>query len=650
MAAELTEAGLCRLPLEILQQIAGYLADVYRPSLCAFSLASRSCHRASTLFVFRQIHLKIRTREELQVDVNSLRAALSRTDSARHVHSLALEGFLDLKKPRNEKGFLGDVDPLGWWYSLKTNEILPDEEQIPSGEYFVYDESVIRQHSEEDLAWTPVISLIRTLPSLEKLVYNCPNQFPPSLLDALHARRAHCQLHHLTFRMRTLLWGTPYPYEMALATSPCLHKVKVMCTGRDSEADDDFNQEAMMELVAGLAPNLKEATIVNFNPGRGGRSLRRRARWQGLPGFASGSVGSLASLSIITSDGFLWTPGYIQTWARFTDFESLRRLTLGTPVRNGLNDDLMKFIAENYRFPQLTALCIAMRRNDETGERVEYGDNIIAFFTALEPLEELSVCGPLEPEILDAVLHRHGQTLRKLVLRPWEDPWSGNPGRNRHEIPMAFTRDHIVQIQAQCPALEELGVPVRRTQSNAAEVEMYRTLARIRRLRSLLLILDWSNWRLERDDAWDPAFDEEDLVEGYGVKKGHLRAALVNCAVGETLARSIWETVRQGSKRLESLKLWADGPHPFGRGQCVIAESLFKSMSRSWLIERVPRDDGEVTNIKELNRSAREAYDRTEADGWAPRPKEMEVFRRIWPSKEGSRGWRDDWSSGPLQD
>jgi hypothetical protein len=75
-----------------------------------------------------------------------------------------------------------------------------------------------------------------------------------------------CKLHHLTFRLRTLLWDTPHPNEIALATSPCLQEVKIFCSWRDSDGDDDFNQEAIMELVAHLAPNLKQVTMVKFTP------------------------------------------------------------------------------------------------------------------------------------------------------------------------------------------------------------------------------------------------------------------------------------------------------------------------------------------------------------------------------------------------
>jgi hypothetical protein len=117
--------------------------------------------------------------------------------------------------------------------------------------------------------------------------------------------------------------------------------------------------------------------------------------------------------------------------------------------------------------------------------------------------------------------------------------------------------------------------------------------------------------------------------------------------VDETLARSIWGTIREEGRGLESLRLWTTGAGQFGKGQNNMADGYLNHLSRSWLIERVPRDDVEILHVKELCRSEREARD---ASGHgARRPKESEVFRSLWPSKEGSKSWQDDWTSIPLQ-
>lgn len=85
---------------------------------------------------------------------------------------------------------------------------------------------------------------------------------------------------------------------MELATSPSLYRAKLVCAPRDSDGDDDFNLEAMMELTAGISPNLKEVIVLNLLPAGSTKSLRPRGSWQGLPGFAGGKVGSLTSLSL----------------------------------------------------------------------------------------------------------------------------------------------------------------------------------------------------------------------------------------------------------------------------------------------------------------------------------------------------------------
>lgn len=108
---------------------------------------------------------------------------------------------------------------------------------------------------------------------------------------------------------------------MELATSLSLYRVKLACAPRDTDGDDDFNLEAMIELTTGLVPNL-EVIILNLFPGRPLSSVRRRGSWQGLPGFTGGEVGSLTSLSL-KGVSRLNSPIMLQNWARYTDFACL---------------------------------------------------------------------------------------------------------------------------------------------------------------------------------------------------------------------------------------------------------------------------------------------------------------------------------------
>ncbi|EPE36636.1 hypothetical protein GLAREA_08799 [Glarea lozoyensis ATCC 20868] len=675
------------LPLETLQQIAEYLDKSYRPSLYAFGLASRTCHDATIPSIFRHVHLSISSPEALKRDIDALVKTLSLVDSSRHVQSLSIKGTLSFNSPsqRNVEGYKSSSSGRdSSFMSTGMNEILVGEEPCGSAIHIVYDESVIEKDSEEDIAWKPLASAIKTMPCLAKLEYNCSNQFPPSLLEALHDYNSYpqCKLYHNTFRLRTLLWDTPCPYELALAQSPCLYSVKVECCHRDSQGNIDFNQEAIMELVTGLAPNLKEVVVVNLRPESSWKYHHRPwESWQGLPGFVPGqSVGSLTLLSLLGE--IKRNPrgpcGFLQTWAKQTDFSCLQRLTLGGGFgceSVGINDEMMKWVAENCLFPRLKSLRVRLDRDGNN--RPNYSENAIAFFESFQCLDELSVSGPIDPRILESILFQHGQTLTKLSIRPIEDESKAPNGRLRGHIPMTCTTEQIIQIHIQCPLLQELALPVKRTQSDAIEAEKYKTFRKMERLSSLFLILDCSEWRVTRDPAsLDEStfneFDQETFEDWVFLKNGHIRQTLLNCAVDETLARSIWETICRNKIgcKLQNLKIWTTGCCRWGDNTYIhYIKNVVDNLSRSWLFERIARDEGDIINVKELGRRIREAHDQYETSRWHRRidamlvennvvvelideqesPKEVfQVFRSIWPDRKG-KDWREDWSSLPLQ-
>ncbi|KXX83291.1 hypothetical protein MMYC01_200299 [Madurella mycetomatis] len=614
------------LPLETLERMASYLHGTHRPSLYALSLANKACHRATLRSVFREIHLAVGDAKTLQCGVGALVKILFGRGSTRHVRHLHIKGFLlmnieESSKQGVEAGTLNRTDGDGGGDSDEDDdgafdycamerdsveEILGDQEPYLDGDF--YDNEPIKVSPEEDMAWAPVVNLVKTLPHLTELVYECRNQFPPSLLDALHKHHPHCKLHHRTFRLRSLRCGAPDPHEMAIATSPCLHSVKVRYAWRDSDGQDDYNEEAMQELVAGLAPNLKEVHMIRIAPSPTARSIRRlpfpRAPWPGLPGFVPGrGTGSLTSLSLA---GTIESgPSFLQAWKNHTDFGLLHHLTLGGGIGTDhvrINDEAMRWIVQNCSFPRLKSLYVCLGRDDDEVEKPNYTMDAVAFFKTLVPLDELSVSGPLEPDIVDAILARHGRTLRKLSLRPSESEFHLRD--DRPHIPLTFNKEHILQIQAQCPSLQDLALSVRRTRSDAREVEMYRAFGKMERLQSLFLTLDCSNWRVHRGASTDdPLFDEDDhqlYTELHPrLKRGHFRETFMNCAVDETLARSIWETICHAKvgRRLESLKLYTANGGRFGMNSSYNdTHEVVANLSRSWLIERGVRDDEDTIN------------------------------------------------------
>ncbi|KAH6629785.1 hypothetical protein C7974DRAFT_395218 [Boeremia exigua] len=519
--------------------------------------------------------------------------------------------------------------------------------------YVVYDEPVIKKASEEDLSWDPILSLIRITPHLKDLIYDCKSQFPPSLLSTLHTQYPQCRLHHLTFRFRTLLWGVPYPYEMELATSPLLYKAKLIFTFRDSDYDDDFNEDALIELAAGLAPNLKEIITVCIMAYRSGSDYRVKETWHGLPRSRDGTKGSLTSLSL---QGVLsssqWT---LERWATHTDFKCLRYLDLGLERdynSRALNGETMEWLVQNHSFPQLKTLKVSLDRDRTFHGRPNFSEDAVSFFESLEPLEQLSVHGAIDEQTVDAILSRHGKTLQQLSLRPQESRYAED--RDPHqEIPMEFAKEHLIQIEAQCPILEDLSITIKRDMSSPSETSMYRCFSKMKRLRSLFLTLDCSNLRVSRNPEYNPNFEGEDqqLVGRGPQKRGDLRQTLINCAVDETLARSICYAINQDKTgtQLEHLKIWTMGGCEYNSEPGVYCDSeILRNLGRSWLIERNPRDDRNDFIIRELGKHA-EALKEKLTESKLTESALGQVFRSIWPSREGSKGWRHDWSSFPLR-
>lgn len=675
-------ATIDNLPLETLQAVAGYLHATHRPSLYAFSRANKNLHRVSLRFIFQDVHLAVRSHKSLQRDVDALVKALSGAGSASYVRGLGIKGFLVIDDPTSD-GETKEMhmtpvasSELAWFQWHGIEEVLGDEE--PFLRPVLSRDEPTKATPDEDAAWAPVVRLIEILPHLTKLVYNCRNQFPPSLLDALHQHQPQCRLYHLTFRLGSLVSEAIDPHELAIATSPCLHSVKARIL---YNWDDDFNEEAIRDIVAGFAPNLREVYILRLLPERLSRWRPNmgmgRGPWRGLPGFAPGlGIGSLTSLTIAGS--LVMDPGasladFVQNWTKATEFSSLRHLALGGgfECEHGISSNALGWIAQNCSLPKLETLRIRLDRRYEQ-ERMHMGrphhtSSAMDFFAALPPLRELSVSGALEPEILDAILSRHGCMLKKLSLRPLESSFT------RH-IPMVCKKEHILQIQAQCPELQDLAIPVKRTKSDIREAEIYKSLSDMAQLQHLFLTLDCSDWRVTRDHTRtaDPSFDEIDRKTYSGgdpwvpqpkphILWGHLREGFMNCAVDETLARSIWETIccNKSGKPLQSLKLYTTGGCSFGSGILHGKYSdyigVVKHLSRSWLIERGVRDDEDALTVEELGRKAREARDQNLTERFVSvygddpeRNAVVQILHRIWPRKEGSRDWREDWASLPL--
>jgi hypothetical protein len=659
------------LPAELLAPICECLDREHTPSLLAFASASKYCYAATTALLFRTIKFSVVSRPQLAKDVKECYDMLQRAASFSHVRRLVVDG----QPPRNDDH---ERYPQYQWHRPKMSA---EERGYDHGIFarfhdhdFIPDNTPAEAVYETNDGWRPLADLIMQLPSLSDFIYGCPSQFPPCLLQILHQHRPQCRLHVSTFKLLSLNAPVMDAHEVMLATSPCLYSVKVQCEdpysdthhGFDSQGIQTFHYKATMRLVAGLSPSLKEVTMYHSSSDWNFDLQDDIQRpWQPLKDSMLGnkshrfSPGSLRCLKH-------WGHGSIgrqivENWRAHINFSVLCILNLESPIV----EDALAYLATNCDFPCLKTLVLTLETLSTNYSHTSTSANNYfsvakRFLRNLPRLSNLKLLGDLHRISLGSFLDHQGPGLREL----WLGPFGGYSS--------LLQRD-IAHIGMHCLLLEHLVLALHRSRGNAAEVAAYRTLGSLPKLQDLSLRLDASDPAVlaehpEDDDSdldddeipptpSDPSFDEFDhqffpwTLHNYRkARNGHIRDAFINSAVDETLVRDIFWTISaakpDGSLPLERMKVSVFGGGYLGSDRPV--ESLrvvIGNLSRSWLVERNPRDDcREELIIKELGKKEEipAAMERLHPD--------LEtIFRRIWPAKQKKGGnWWEDWHSWPL--
>ncbi|KAK4249528.1 hypothetical protein C7999DRAFT_29953 [Corynascus novoguineensis] len=514
-----------------------------------------------------------------------------------------------------------------------------------------------------DEFWKPLCRLIALLPGLADLIWNTEITY-----------------HHLSSRHFTST--SPFaqtsliPGSISLFTSPLLYSVWVRShQGREdgSQYVPSYTTAAVMELVARLAPNLKQ---VRFSYSRGGGNSGTAdgnlfSTWQPWVGFqeaASNGVEergkSLGALRYLELDGNesaskIRRLGLMQLWERSTDLSALRTLVLrqlASPETHELLNGL-----------EITSLTLHYVDHDDPANF----EPVQNFLRSLHRLQSLRILFKTLPSSLDV-----SACLTKLYLP--------------EEAGLAYYRTLLPSMIEKCPLIEDCAVTIPRFRGGAPEVRLYRLIGSWPRLRHLALTLDASSV-LEEQQLFEPRHvslpqDQSNSVgAGFDDWDGQVRAArigipkitkrwvrnvMIDMAADESLALAIFEAisrrkqVRRDSSTsrvitalpLETLSVRVIGggylhsPFDYQRSGMNSKMLRFKlNMERSWRVTRDPRDDHrDVLHAVEVGRAQRVE---TEAS-LVEREEPLEylcIFRRIWPERTRGSHWRDDWRSWPLE-
>lgn len=637
------------LPPEILHNIVQHLDEAYPPSVQAFACVNTAFYSAATPLLFHTVRISVSCRDDCPQDilkgVQKYARQLQHAASFQHVRRLVIDGdYTRLSISATERGRGGPFD--GYLDQLGCSELMADK-LPPESVYEIKD------------AWKPLADLLRRLPSLTDLLYSCASQFPPCLLETLHASLPQSRLHLNAFRLRSFSAPQIDSYELMLLTYPCLYSVRAAYDemgGFDSDDVPDHHGEAILCLAAGLAPNIKEVHVYGLTTGAHIPNERSWLPWniREKEERRDSSIGSLQYLRL--SDHLPISKRAMEEWEAHTDFSLLQTLNFQSLV----GKDAFNHLAINANFSSLAALALNFRPEyDQRRHTLDYYKSARNFLHSLPPLSTLALRYWHCDLSLDFLPDRHGSHLRELTISACVD--------------QRLTSEDVSLITDNCLQLENLTITIPRSRGDAAEVTFYRALSSLPRLQYLDLTLDASDPAVliyddtveafDPDDPDgpeppnDPVFDDfdQDICEGTKQgyrfpRNGHIRHALANGALDEPLACTIFQVIarkRTGSLRLERMTVRLKGAGNFttlkSRGNF---EEVMQHLTRAWRVERNPRDDhcGDlVAREVKVDMAQRNYWRFGKMEPWLER-----IFRRIWPGKDGGSNWWEDWYGLPL--
>ncbi len=644
-----TVTSLETLPTLVLGRICDYLGDdpENRHSLWAFSLTSRKCCAAAAAQRFCQIQVKIRVPDELESLLRQWNALLSPDDRHCHVQRLKVlkvttkgEQQQHERSQTQDREADDDENNYDWHmrYSLDVHDFCrPSKSSMKCWGG--------NNRTDNSKAWLPLSHFIRQLPALKDLVWACGSNLPLSVLSAVHDRG--CRLHMHQFHLFSLVQSrnNPQPInqdDYALATSPSLFSITTRLVGLRADGMIDYNEEAVMRLVAGMAPNLAHVWL-NRGSSSSSLALEEAVRlgkpaWGGLflNKVETDKLPTLGNLQSLVFAGYV-SPK-IENWSCYTNFTNLRCFSLLWDPKSGIALAKMAIRSE---FKSVNTLAIT-EIQDETKQTQEALKQILE---NLNPLHRLCLEGYISNEAFDIVLRCHGKALRSLSVYPYRDDELRNPL-------VVFSEAVVQRLAEQCPKLEEVQLPISRTRGDHQETGIYRMLSRLPRLRRAFLRLGF--WVGPDEDDWDEETDgphpfSQCRLSGEEIPFAYLREAFSNSAMDATLALSIFDLISSGGS-LTYLRLEMDrkmGPYAPEPPHCHFT-NILRWFGRSWACKQDAR--GRVTvqelNTKETAWAGDEWRYLSEEKQYRGEEIYVEVFNDIWPRRTPE--WWKDWKSLPL--
>lgn len=673
--------GHTELPVDIWHLIFEYLSFSHVQSLASLALVDRGLNRISRSYIHESISFAVIGRERLAENTKTCSSILERSGSLSRVRRLDISGCGPYKHEENV-----EHSRPGWRFA--PGEDFGESLYQIRGERSFSREAragkVLKIERPPKESWQPLIKFIRSLPKLTDLFWNCDSRLPPQIIPTLHRVLPHCRIWLNKFFMADLGRGVFNADELNIMTSPSLHAISASCNlavamqGELPLQRHDY--DVIMLTLSGLAPKLKKVNFKHHCPTGptpvGGITNyihnRPTPPWNdSIP--IDWQQARDARDDESTLDAFI-----LESWAADIDMAEMHqrgrlcRLTaLRVPSTESITPPLTCEHLSNLVELAIT-LSISFSRLGTDPWDIE------CFLLSLPALSCLRLDGAVHLFPLERTIHHHGSRLKRLYLMPSIDLWSSpEPDFSKSYLPNEAL---IPALAASCPHLTDLAISLHRTMGNHVEVASYRALGMIKRLKSLELTLDCSDYtilgpqmafdaRYQSDDAppSEPDFDQDDQEicpvdfsdAGCHVRNGHVRHAFMNAAMDESLARSIFDCISSNTTSntasLERLQIRMSRQlrfYPDCRHVPADAQEVLRDVSHDWILERSCRDDStHVISAKDITTGM--TFDQWYSEEIQDQSSFLvrsigQIVQRLWPHIKQSGSWQGQCHSFPL--
>ena len=660
------------LPSEILQIITEYIASPKSSHLSAFSRCSKTCHEAAarTLYACIRLHVTIpeprnltRSSQDIFSDVPLLDSEvgcwdelLTRHNAHGRVRSLEVNEYCITEQSSNAHGRAHHFHHLD---HLDSQDEFADPWRGSLRMPCCLKQADYPTYAEEEAAWSVLSNFMHQLTTLTDIYFNCSRPPPRCVLEPVQKLRTRPNIHLASFWFRNFLRDSDGPMELPMLLSQQLRSIRARSCGYTSNGDEDYTHEGILCLANGLNSGIRDLSLLTDLEGlpqgmAGAVSDRtRRAPWDGFQDATAMESKQSAKLASFELGGS--GPVYLElleTSFRRCDMSNLTLLKLRIPTTHkGLG-----WVAENVSLPSLRVLVLGV--DHSRLQDFECGDHDLAstFLDSVPPLVALRFVSDIDEATFQVLLKRHGPSLRRLWFPPPQT-----------QSKIFVDSSQVIAIGESCRRLEDLALSIPRSMGDEKEVHMYRALGSLPRLQTLSLALDCEDVSLDLQapgyeptiiypsfDDFDREFLETFAATGAGhgrqPRKGHIRLAMLNAAIDETLARSIFDTISDakpiGDRTLpfERLEL-----APFRGAYTEEAGEAIDVVAQWWLVERDERADYRDHIIATENRCAEDATEGERGQQAWLDPEIKSIFRKIWPgSPDQASDWTLDWTSLPL--